>query len=363
MPQGVIKMSNAKLYIAGMGMITGLGWNLSANATAINANKSAYAASPYQHENGEPLIMARVPDLVFDQMDVSFEDEGSVFNLRQERMIRLAILALRECVGGVHTDEAVPLVVSAPADQLHQNSYTPMLPALAQSLPAWVSLSLTRRICTGRAAGIEAIDFAFRYLINQPQDYMLLAGVDSCDDNAALDQYNGQLLAPGVKDGFAPGEGASALLLTKHFDLADPTNDCVIVVHPPGMAEEEGHMYSEKPYLGNGLDKAFKGALQGADDHSIAAIFSSMNGEHHWAKEYGVAYIRNKSKFSERVNLEHPADCYGDLGAATGTALVALAAEYLRRTPKATHVLVYSSADTAPRGALVLQKIRLNTEV
>lgn len=55
--------------------------------------------------------------------------------------------------------------------------------------------------------------------------------------------------------------------------------------------------------------------------------------------------------------MEHPADCYGDLGAATAIALIALAAEHLYKHKSAKKHLVYSSSDSAKRGAIVVEKI------
>ena len=82
-----------------------------------------------------------------------------------------------------------------------------------------------------------------------------------------------------------------------------------------------------------------------------------MNGEHHWAKEYGVAYARNREFFHDLVKIEHPADCHGDLGSATGPVLTGLAAEALfRQNGPATH-LVYSSSDGATRAAVRVEKL------
>ena len=88
-----------------------------------------------------------------------------------------------------------------------------------------------------------------------------------------------------------------------------------------------------------------------------------MNGENHWAKEYGVAFLRNRKAFKDPVCVEHPADCYGDIGSATATALISLAAENLFKNDLAQAHLVYSSSDTAKRGAIVLKKIALATMV
>lgn len=355
-------MNDKKLYIAGMGMITALGPSVATTVAAVRAGKSAYQLSEYETEEGEPLIMARVPNRVFEHIECEFEEEGNTFNNRHERIIRMAIVALRECVQSTNTSEAVPLIFTASVTNSEENGYTPFLPALVSNVKPWIDLQITRRIATGRAGGIEAIQFAFQYLMNQPQDYLLVLGADSFDDQAVLKSYGDRILSPGAADAFAPGEGACALLLTRHIELAYQQNGCIIALNPPCVAEEEGHIFSDMPYRGEGLDKAFKGVLKFLPEKNIQKIYSSMNGENHWAKEYGVAYLRNKQKFIDNCSIEHPADCYGDLGAATSTTLITLAAEHLHKHEKAQKYLVYGSSDFGTRGTVVVEKIRIDKD-
>src|SRR5690606_7316605 len=115
----------------------------------------------------------------------------------------------------------------------------------------------------------------------------------------------------------------------------------IIAIHEPGLSDELGHIHSDFPYKGEALDKAFKHALVNINTAKINRIYSTMNGEHYWAKEYGVAYLRNRDAFVDDVVLEHPADCYGDLGAASATALIALAANNLFTHRTETSALVY----------------------
>lgn len=350
-------MSSPKLYIAGMGMITPLGPNVQTTVAAVNAGISAYSLSEYQTEAGEPITMARVPNQVFERVQCEFPEEGDVFNYRHERMIRMAIIAVRECLPQHDTEDAIPLLLAMPEMPISEEDLTPIVPALGHNLAPWVKRSHIRRFSLGRSAGLEAINFAFDYLMDQRQDYVLIVGVDSFDDDAVINQYKDRLLSLGSADAFAPGEGACTLLLTRHLELADKRDGVAIALHKPGMADEEGHLFSDKPYRGDGLDKAFKLALKDQPPQSIHTIYSSMNGESYWAKEYGVAYLRSKEKFNDNVKIEHPADCYGDLGAATATALITVAAEKLRKTKHAPKTLVSCSSDKAMRGALVVEKI------
>jgi 3-oxoacyl-[acyl-carrier-protein] synthase I len=128
-------------------------------------------------------------------------------------------------------------------------------------------------------------------------------------------------------------------------------------LHPPGIAEESGHLGSEAPYLGEGLDQAFKMSLKNIGQSKIQTIFSSMNGESHWAKEYGIAYMRNSSSFDDELTVQHPAENFGDVGVATSTVLIALTAEHLHNNPNLFFNQVYCSSDCAKRAAIVVEKL------
>ena len=347
-----------KLYIAGMGMITPVGANTAMTAAAVNANISAYAISNFYGHNKQPITMASVPGSVFLNSDAEI-GEGSRYNERHDRVLNMAIIAIREACAQHLTRQPVPLALAMPEVQGNIKGLVPFIPTLEANCKPWVSAAQTRSLYSGRAAGIEALDFAFKYFYDLPSDYMLIGGSDSYQDEERIAPLNTKkrLLVKNSPDGFAPGEAAAFLLLTRKPELALARNGNIIALQPPGLAEEPGHLYSEEPYRGEGLDATFKAAMHSQKPASIHSIYSSMNGENHWAKEYGVAYIRNKDFFHDPVRIEHPADCYGDVGTATAAVLIALAAEHLFSDATATAHLVYSSSDHSKRGAVVVEKI------
>ncbi len=349
-----------RLYIAGIGMVTPVGLHTLMTAAAVRAKICAYKISDYYGKNNNRITMASVPEIVFDKIDAKI-DKGSRHNERHDRVIKMAIIAIREACAQQTTQHPIPLVFAMPEDQSDIEGLSSLAQNLEHNCKPWVSTTQYRSIHSGRAAGMEAIDFAFRYLYELPNDFMLIGGSDSYRDYARLGPLSNadRLLMTGNKDGFAPGEAASFLLLTRHPGLAMERNGKIIAISPPGIANEAGHLGSDEPYRGDGLDQAFKKALINHAEPNIHTIYSSMNGENHWAKEYGVAYIRNKSAFQDKVKIEHPAECYGDVGAATAPLLIALAAESLFKYSREQTHLVYSSSDTAKRGAIVVEKIDL----
>ncbi len=349
-----------QLYVARMGMISPLGATSIATAAAVNAGLSAYSLSNYNNEAGEPITLAEVPDALFDEMQLEIE-ESDVYCAQYDRIIKMAILAAQQACNGLAPATSIPLILAMPEPDVPTVHHGLLTRNLAQHVTPYINPAITRSIFSGRAAGIEAIEFAFRYL-HQTHPYMLIGGSDSHRNYGRLRvlDKNSRLLSPGSSDSFAPGEGACFLLLTPFIELAEVRGNHIVAVHQPCIADEVGHLYSQEPYRGDGLDKAFKQVLANQLDKPIQTIYSSMNGENYWAKEYGVAYIRNKTKFADSVKIEHPADCYGDLGAATAPALIAMAVESLHKNKHTFKHLVYSSSDGAKRGAVIVEKIRIN---
>jgi 3-oxoacyl-[acyl-carrier-protein] synthase-1 len=356
--------NSPKLYIAGMGMVTPVGGNVAMTAASVNAGISAYRSSYFTTQDDEKIVMTRVPDEMIGEFTGDI-DYGSRFNPRHDRVTRIAILALQQACAQVSTDQAVPLLLAMPEIKTDSEGLSSFVENIEKNLGDWINPAISRSIYSGRASGLEAINFVFQYLIDTQYPYMIVGGSDSHEDSSRLmplDRDN-RLLTTGASDGFAPGEAASFLLLTPHLELAQQRNGHLIALSAPGITDETGHLFSELPYRGDGLDQAFKKALINQPEKTIHSIYSSMNGENHWAKEFGVAQMRNRKFFHDPVRTQHPADCYGDLGSATATTLIALAAEHLFKNSKAQAHLVYSSSDTAKRGAIVVEKLNATLQV
>lgn len=350
---------HSRLYIAGIGMVTSVGANTAMTVASVNAGISGYAKSDYYGARDEAITMANVPDEVLAEIEADI-DEGTRFNERHYRVTLMAIEALREASCTQKTmEQGVPLLLAMPDVPEDTDGLSPLIDELERNCHPWVSAAQSRHIYSGRAAGMDAIDFAFRYQEEHSGKFILVGGSDSYQDYDRVTPLadEDRLLEEGNMDGFAPGEAASFLLLTANPTLARVHNGHVIALKPVGIANEAGHLRSAEPYRGEGLDQAFKKALVHHDQPNIHSIYCSMNGENHWAKEFGVAVSRNKAAFLETVEVKHPADIIGDVGSATSTVLIALAAEHLLKNADAKAHLVYSSSDTPKRGAIVLEKL------
>ncbi len=351
-------MNNKHFFLAASGMVTPLGANTAMTTAAVNASISAYTLADFYNRHFQPVKVTEMPPAVFAAQGIDVSNWSGTHPARVAAMARLAV---QQVITGEPPEKSIPLVLALP-EANHQGVSAlgaDVVKHLAGNFPGWISTVMSRCVYSGRAAGMEALAFAFDYLYDLPTDYFLVGGSDSQLEDARLGELDktDRLLAPDNGDGFAPGEAAGFLLLTREPALAAVVNGHRIMLHPPGIADEPGHLGSDEPYRGEGLDQAFKKALTGVAVPPIHSIYSSMNGEHYWAKEYGVAYIRNRQVFADPVTLQHPADCYGDIGSATAPVLIALAAQDLWKSSVARAHLLYSSSDGARRGAIILEKV------
>ena len=346
-------------------MISALGCNTNMVYHAVNARISAYESVDYFTQNRERMNMALVPDGALPPLINELNPRGKI-HFRHSRILRMCHVAAAEAMANFTGKAPIPLFFSAPADDVGLTEQFPRkfihYLVLQSGLP--IDAAASRLIGTGRTGGLEALDLALRYLYDTDAECVLIGGGESFQDSellAALDK-EGRINAPGVPDGFAPGEGAAFVLLTRNPALAMHSATHIPTLLPPGRANEPGHLFSDEPYRGEGLAKAFRLALAAYEGETkIAHVYSSMNGENYWAKEYGVAMVRTREAFAESTTVHHPADCYGDLGAATGTTLMALAAQRVMLNKPPRPWLIYCSSDHTYRAAACFEPVALTT--
>lgn len=351
------------LYVAATGVVTAVGGNTRMTAAAVRAGVSGYARSDhfYSARYQQPITMACVPDKLLDGMRIEIR-HGRTIDFFYDRIVRLAVLGIHEACDYARTDKPIPLILSMPELTTASVPLPMLIDNLVHHCAPWVDAQKIDAATMGRAAGIDALARAFTRAANE--EYVLIGGSDSFSSHLRLTPLDetDRLLTQGAADGFAPGEGAGFVLLTSNIDRALVRHGQVIAVHPPGLAEEPGHLHSDGIYRGDGMDHACKQALVHLGEQRIDRIYSSMNGEHYWAKELGVMQLRNRAALSDTATVEHPADCFGDLGAATAPVLMALAADHLLNDRDSHMQLVCSSSDTAQRGAVVIEKRELVTQ-
>jgi len=123
-----------------------------------------------------------------------------------------------------------------------------------------------------------------------------------------------------------------------------------------GIGQEKGHRYSKKPYRGDGLTDVFMQLFESQDtsNNKIKTVYADLNRESFFAKEWGVPYTRYNGRFIEDFQIEHPVDCFGDLGAALAPVLIGLAAIASSKNDAGASFLIWCSSDSEGRGAVTV---------
>jgi 3-oxoacyl-[acyl-carrier-protein] synthase-1 len=326
---------------------------VTASARAGIIRSSAFADGQLDYT---PLTTAVVPDgcLPPPACDPGQED---VRDGRGLRLTRLAGLIAREFQGGVPR-EPVPFFAGLPRN--------PVAPeTLARNIARQAGVTLApgwpRPLPQGRAAGLAAVHEACRLLLSGQADKAVAGGFDTHNDPDVLGVLNRELrIRTGMSpDPFVPGEGACLLVLCRESSAERDGLPCLCRVRSSSLGVEPGHRHSDLPCLGSGLSAAFEDLFREVPENAAAVrhVFSSMNGESFWAKEWAAAFLRLRHRFHPEMALHHPAQCYGDPGAASGPLMIGLALTGLVKGYLEGPVLVYASSDHEERAAVLLESI------
>jgi 3-oxoacyl-[acyl-carrier-protein] synthase-1 len=109
--------------------------------------------------------------------------------------------------------------------------------------------------------------------------------------------------------------------------------------------------------LGRGLTTAFREVVTALPEQTkIDHIICDMNGEPYRADEYGFTIVRTSQHFLDAGSFLSPADCWGDVGAASGPLFLALAvAANSKGYSPGPCVLLWASSEGGERSAVLVQ--------
>ena len=334
--------------------VTAVGDSAAMTAASVRAGINRYSDIEITTKLGAPMKMALIPEGVLPKAHKRLA-RAKRLNLAQTNMLRMADMALKETLDMAGIEGPLPLFLAVsenfPPDC--ERAADNFLEDLFLQTGASFDKERSQLFRTGRAGGIIALEAAIVALIQGNYDCALVGGVDSFYNYLVLEALDKEdrLLSDGVMDGFVPGEGGGMLLLATEQAVDSYGLSPLVTISLPGIAVEPGYRYSEQPYRGDGLAEAFNRALENCPDNTIQTVFASLNGENFGAKEYGVAVLRNKERLAQGFRLEHPADCFGDIGAAFAPVLLGIACIGMNKGFIKGPSLVYCSSDGEWRGA------------
>jgi len=305
----------------------------------------------------EPIQMGLVPEDALGELNP--EIEKLPLPSRARRMLRLAAPSFQSVAKDI--GQPVVLFIGLPELKDTEAPWLKHFPAYLQKLTG-VPVDGARTVIfpKGRASALLALERALEALQADPAAAVVVGGVDTYLDLRLLATLDaeGRILGPRVMEGFIPGEGVAFFALSGVGTSKDLTSGRLIV-HGAASSMDPGHRYGSEPARGEGLAAALETLRRRASPPApIGATFAGFNGESFDAKLWGVARLRHNDFFSKEMSIHHPADKFGDTGAAMGAILMTLAAKSLTNEEHPGPALVWAASDGEPRACAMISATR-----
>jgi len=349
--------TTAAIVIVGCGMMTPVGLSTPETAASTRSRTARLGKIEWRDDHFEEITVGFVPDDALPELKPELAKLPR--SERESRMLRLANQAIDEALQTLPKTKR-PLVMAIGLPELHTTEVlnpNRFLSRLAVQTGISIDLNSSLTLPQGRSSALMAMKVACERLAQKKDDFVLVGGVDCQVDLYVLGMLHAskRVRSDNNSDGFSPSEGAGFVLLTTKANAEAYKLKAYATVAGCAVAKEPGHMYSSEPYLGEGLASAVT-ALFDVNEGlpPIGCVYNSFNGELFWGKEHGVAVIRNRNRFLEDFRTEHPAECFGDLGAAHGAVLLGLAAAAQKHARPGTATLVSASSDFGSRAVVAL---------
>jgi 3-oxoacyl-[acyl-carrier-protein] synthase-1 len=181
----------------------------------------------------------------------------------------------------------------------------------------------------GHAAGLMALAQACQDVVNQETQIALVYGIDSLLDASYLqDAYNKDLLKTEQdSSGVIPGEAGVAIVVESSAQAVQRSATPLAAIRTIALDAEVVDRSSAA--TGEALTRCIQNVLQTAGEpQKISRVLVDLNGERTRFLEWATIETRCMHALPRNWQLQHPADCCGDTGAAFGVLAVALSASH-----------------------------------
>jgi len=210
----------------------------------------------------------------------------------------------------------------------------------------------------GHAAGFLALSKATEHICRGAVDVCLVGGVDSYfhpETMCWLDQ-NRQLAGGDARSAFVPGEGSGFCLLASERAVGQLGIPHGLRVAKVAMGRETNRIKTDTLCVGEGLTETVKAVADMIPNgERIQSVICDMNGERYRGEEWGFVCLRLSQYFEDPTAYLSPADCWGDMGAASAPLFAVLATQAVARGyARGSKTLLWGSSEGGLRGAALL---------
>lgn len=344
--------TNISVQIGPVGVINSLGWK----HEKVFANYLGCLPNFTRLEVGieQQTLLAKVDTETLEPLPAEYENLAMSY--REQRMLRLAMMALNECVSQLNLENSCPLFLSLP--DLEEVPCTKDFPEMLATLSDnSIDASRSRLFHGGRAAGISALDAAVNAITSGQVPQAIVGGVDSLTTEKTLDELMQaqRLVINSHFDAIIPGEAAIFLQLEA---LSDGEKKQPLV-RATQVSRQSDDPINEEDHLPAGLAEVIARIRQSTGEEAQPrTLFPPFNGESRWIEEWGECQLKNTPFISAKARFEMPSCFCGDMGAAHALFSVALCADQLIMGLMQGPVLICAASDQFLRGAAIIDSAR-----
>ncbi|KNH29520.1 3-oxoacyl-ACP synthase [Pseudomonas syringae] len=337
------------LCIIGSGMVSAVGLSAPASCAAIRCAIDNFQETRFIDQGGEWLIAASVP------LEQPWRG--------RTKLIKMAARAIAEALQSTPCvdPEKTPLLLGvAEADRPGRlDGLDGLDNGLLHAIEAELGLRFhpsSNVIARGRVSAAVALLNARTLIYQGGHHHVLIAGVDSFLNGPTLAAFEARerLLTRQNSNGFIPGEGAAAVVLAAPVASEEPQLACIGL----GFGMEKATVEAENiPLRADGLTQAVRAALSeaGCGLEQMDYRLTDISGEQYYFKEASLALSRSLRVRKEFFHLWHPADCIGEVGAAIGPAMLAVALAASRKGyGEGPNIFCHLGNDAGERAAAML---------
>jgi 3-oxoacyl-[acyl-carrier-protein] synthase I len=340
-------MPSPPVAIVSSGLVTSVGLSAPAACAAIRAGITNHTETRFMGSDGEWIMGAQVP------LEKPWRG--------RTKLVKMAAMAIQEALAPLDDiqPESLPLILC-----VAEHERPGRLEGLDNALFGELETELGMRfhsvasavIPQGRASVPLALAQARKLMADQLMLRVLIVATDSLLVGPTLAAFGERerLLTARNSNGFIPGEGAGAMLVSAVWNKTEPQLLCVGV----GRGSERAHVNSDDPLRADGLTDAIKNALAdaGCGMGDLDFRITDNSGEQYYFKEAALALSRTLRVRKEEFDIWHPADCIGEVGAAIGPVILAKALAACQKVyTRGRNILVHAGNDAGRRAAAILR--------
>jgi len=357
-------MSNANnqatnsIVITAMGAVTAVGGNVEQTNAAINAGITPFVEHTYYECTPEdPEWDEDLPSYVAAAPFIEFHVDN------QERFNQLMVPTLKELFAQSkikrQTLAKTGLLVALPAEEspLQQIALDDDWLTTIRRQTGLVGLKNSRTSRDAHVGVFALVNEAMALLQNGQLQQCIVGGVDSYLLQSRMAHYDQlwRLKSSRNVDGFIPGEAATMLMLETEQHAVARGAQILAKIAGIGFGVEANNFNTERASSGKGLTDAIRAALDSdPSTRNIGVIGCDLNGESYASQELGLISTRLGNRFNANTEINHPADCCGDVGAASGGLLMVTAVERIQQT-ETNNILLTTANDDGRRSALIIK--------